>query len=184
MVPKDGEVTGSLYGCMLHTCVIETPSQIVIPRRVIETVGTFADIPADDYDFLLRVSRHFPLTLIGKRLTKWRYRETNRSGPIERQQFRWIANITEVQKRHLALVEEQHRAEMDRFIQWELSMTAHAALEYGRQGRRLWASRYLLQVGLRNLQSPIAPSLWYLLVRLWCPRWISRAVQRLRRARI
>jgi hypothetical protein len=169
---QGAEVTARLYEQFLRICLIETPSQIMVPRHIFRTIGLFRDIAADDYDFYLRVAARYDVTLIRQRLVRWRYRPTNRSGPLEGQQLRWRANAVEVRKKHLLQADPAYHSTVHSFNRWELCQIAHAAFENGRRSNPMWTTRYLLKLWRRHpREMPYVPTL---LMRLWCPQWVIR----------
>jgi hypothetical protein len=181
-IPDGAEVTGSFYEHLLKGCFIETPSQLLLPRSVFKTVGRFHNVWAEDYDFYLRLAARYQGTIIRKKLTRWRYRPTNRSGPLELHYLHCIPYTVDVRKKHLRNAAAPYKPLIRQWIRWDLCVVAHAAFEEGRRGKRLWATRYLLARAAQHLS--LSPTILFLLVRLWRPKWLASLIRsggRLRR---
>jgi hypothetical protein len=174
-IPDGAEVTGSFYERLLKGCFIETPSQVLVPRSVFEAVGRFHNMWAEDYDFYLRVAARYEGTIVRKKLTRWRYRPTNRSGPLALQYLQCIPNTVDVRKKHLRIAAPAYRPLIRQSIRWDLCVVAHAAFEEGRRGKRLWATRYLLARSRQHLR--LCPAILLLLARLWCPKWLASLIR-------
>jgi glycosyltransferase involved in cell wall biosynthesis len=180
------EWTGNLYERLLRACLIETPSQILIRRTVFDTVGLFHDVDAEDYEFLLRVAERYPITLVRRKLTHWRYQPSSRSGPFDLQQFCWIPRVIDARTRHAINAGQRYRSLIQQQNRWDLSRIAYDAFVRGRQGEQRWATRYLIRLIGHMPPSAVSWSILLYILRLWCPKWLIttlRPIQRLLRHR-
>jgi glycosyltransferase involved in cell wall biosynthesis len=79
----EGEITGDFHRDFIAAVPIGCPGQVLIPRRVIDRVGPFADLLAQDYDYYLRIAQRLPVTLHRHVLVRYRSRRDSLSGPPE-----------------------------------------------------------------------------------------------------
>ena len=63
---------------------ISCPSQTLIPREVIETIGPFVGDIAADYDYYLRISQRYLVAFHAHKLVRYRYRSDSMSGLLEK----------------------------------------------------------------------------------------------------
>ena len=175
-LPEGATFCGRVYKDALETCIIATPSQIVVPSRVFNQIGLFDLVECSDYDFLIRLASHYEVVLLKKRLVRYRYHPSSASGPLAQQHFRFApANIV-IWKNHLQTVPREYQHVIHDRIVREQYWIAELAFARGRQGDRMWASDYLWRLLLRSLWSESTWTIAFLLARLWSPRWISRTV--------
>lgn len=166
-------VEADVYRYMLQGCMIDTPSQVMIPAGVISAVGPFALCRSDDYDFFVRVTAKFKVVLVKKLLVRYRCHAASMSGPLDAQFFRFALSGLAVRKRHLRECREEVRPFLRQQIRNKLRVASERAREEGDQGRKLWTSRFLLRLLAENLSSPGVAYVWLSLVRLWCPQSVA-----------
>jgi glycosyltransferase involved in cell wall biosynthesis len=165
-----GEVlTARLYHRFLQGCIIETPSQVMVRASVLRSIGGFASLFSSDYDFYLRVAARYEVALIKRGLIRYRYRPSNCSGPLERQHFRFAPANIAIWKKQLRVAHPDVRPLLDERIGQELICIGQQALHDGLNGNRLWASKYLCVLFLRNMRWKASLSLLWYLIQLWYP---------------
>lgn len=170
----EGEVReADIYRHTLQGCMIDTPSQVMIPARVINVVGPFALCRSDDYDFYVRVTAKFKAVLIKKLLVRYRCHFSNASGPVPMQFFRFVQSGLEVRKRHLLECSEEVKPYLKQQIRNKLRVTSERVREEAGQGRKLWASQFLCGLLAKNPTSPGIAYIWLALLRLWCPESLA-----------
>ncbi len=152
-----------------------TPSQVMIPAAALKSVGLFDSKcqGACDYDFWVRLAARYPVTLIKKRLIRWRHHPSSSSGPSELRDFRWIRTSLLVLKKHLGGVSLENRPFVRQQIQDRICSLAEEVYYYGHRENRWWATRFMGQLLSENPTHPIVAA--YLLG-LWCPPWLTRWV--------
>ena len=172
-LPEGTTFCGRVYKDVLDWCIIDTPSQILVPSRVFDQLGGFDLLPCSDYDFLLRLAAHYEVVLLKTRLVRYRYRPSNASGPLRQQHFRFASPNVRIWKKHAQAARRGYRHVIHERIAQEVEWIAERALAQGCQGDRMWASRYLWGLFLQTLPSTASLGIVPLLARLWCPRWIA-----------
>lgn len=166
-LPSGSMLSTNLYLPMLHHCLIETTSQIVIPKKVLETVGLFHEGGgSSDYDIFIRIAARFPIVLIKQSLVRYRYQPSSWSGQIDRRRFKHFEPNLAIWTRHLGIANEQTQPIIRKRIAQELYEVTTRAFEEGRSGHRAWASSFLFDHFRRRPSRRTA----YLLFRLWFPQ--------------
>jgi hypothetical protein len=86
-----GELTGSFHRLFVERNWVTCPAQTLVPRSVQRAIGPVSTTPhgAQDYDYYLRISRSFPITLHRARLARWRFRPDSMSGDVIVRPLRW-----------------------------------------------------------------------------------------------
>lgn len=170
----EGEVLeADIYRHTLQGCMIDTPSQVMIPAKVINAVGPFALCRSDDYEFYVRVTAKFKVALVKKPLVRYRCHTSNMSGPVHMQFFRFVQSGLTIRKRHLLECSEEVRPFLKQQIRNKLRVASERAREEADQGRKLWASQFLCKLLAKNPTSPGITYVWLSLVRLWCPHTVA-----------
>jgi glycosyltransferase involved in cell wall biosynthesis len=96
-----GEFTTWLYRDLFVGNPIGCPAQALLPRHVVDAVGTVCITPngAQDYDYYVRIARTYPVTFHAASLARWRFRPGSMSGSREGRGLRWAANAVVVLER-------------------------------------------------------------------------------------
>lgn len=165
-----GEVVRDIQHEFIERNLVSCPSQVLIPRQVINEVGLFIDSGAQDYDYYLRVSLLHPVVFHGQALTRWRYHPGSMSGPAVTRMVRWGLGALPVLIAHRARCRPEHAALLEERIQQLTRSICYELMVHGRRTGRLDASANLLRV-LRWV--PSAPPLVHL-AGLWAPGPIYR----------
>jgi hypothetical protein len=111
-LPEDSTSSLFLYETLLRGCFIGSTSQVMIPAKVFGVVG-LSDAKfklSSDYDLYLRIAGRYEITVIRKRLARWRYHEMSASGPMQLRGFRWAQDDIEILKKHLPESPEIYKA--------------------------------------------------------------------------
>ena len=133
----DGEFTAWVYRDLLRWAPMNCPAQTLMPRRVIDTVGSVCITPngPQDYDYYLRIARKFPVTFHAANLARWRYRPDSISGPEDGRMLRSAALTMYVHEREAAACAPDDRpavlATMASRGRLGLADAARSRLEYG-----------------------------------------------------
>ena len=85
----EGEVGLWMHEPLIEEQAIGCPAQTLIPRAVIEELGSFADSNAQDYDYYLRIAQRYPMAFHADRLVGWRFRADSMSGPAWQRPLMW-----------------------------------------------------------------------------------------------
>jgi len=176
-LPGGTVVAVDLYRRFLQGCVIDTPSQVMVPAWVFREVGMFTYCSADDYELYVRVSAKYEIALVKKSLVQYRCHAASVSGAIDRQFFRFAQPNLTIWKKHRAECRKGEAPFIQRQIQHLLETAAERAREEGQAGDRQWASRFLRDLLVANLGEPGSMYVGLCLVRLWCPRWVVSSVR-------
>ena len=155
-----------------------TTSQVAIPRRVIDAVGTSdtAYRICSDYDLYLRIAGRFPVTVVEAPLCYWRYRASSVSGPADLRRLTWAPEMITILKRCAAALEPDRRQLVDLKATELLAEVARTAYDRGVDGDRRFALRYLARLIRRN---PAFLTSWLYLLGLVSPRPVRRLGARL-----
>ncbi|WP_172834090.1 glycosyltransferase family 2 protein [Nitrospira japonica] len=173
-LPYGAMLSASLYLPMLHHCLIETPSQVIIPKQVLDRVGLFHEGGgSSDYDMFIRVAARFPIILIKQSLVRYRYQPSSWSGQIDRRRFKHFEPNIAIWSRHLGIADEETQPVIRRRIAQELYEVTTSAFEDGRNGHRAWALSFLFGQFRRRPSWRTA----YLFFRLWCPQRLEAALK-------
>ena len=137
-------------GYFLRAGLICTTSQVIIPARVLETVGlSDPDLAVvSDWDLYLRIAERYPVTFVNRRLTRWRYHDRSASGPDMLRELRWgedgvimfAKHARESRGERRKLVRAALKAQVFRTVQ-----EAYYLAEAGQRGVGLGALRRLLR---------------------------------------
>ena len=162
---------------------VATPSQVMIPARVLRQVGPWNETlrVSADYEMYLRVALRYPWVLLPDKLVRWRYRPTGVSGHGYFRGFNWVAERPQILRAHLEALPHTRRPHVRAIIDESILGIAravyHAAHKYG---ERRWATRYLLK--LMRTGGGAHFVLPYLFA-IWMPRAIVTSVGKTERAR-
>lgn len=170
-------VAVDLYRRFLQGCVIDTPSQVMVPSSVFREAGMFTYCSADDYEFYVRVSAKYEVALVKKSLVRYRCHAASVSGAIDRQFFRFAQPNLMIWKKHRKECRNGEAPFIRRQIQHLLETAAERAREEGQAGHRNWATGFLWDLLRRNLGEPGALYVALCLGRLWSPRWVMSIVR-------
>lgn len=180
-LPEDSVVAIDLYYRFLQGCMIDTPSQVMVPTHVFRAIGVFDPCRADDYDFWIRVVAKFDVVLVKRRLVRYRIHATSLSGPHDRQFFHYTPiNIT-IWKKHLRNCRQDSGPFVRGQIKKTLMKASERACEEGQLGDRAWASHFLWGLLEKNLWSPGSLYVALSLTRLWSPQWVASILRPLTR---
>ena len=174
-----GEVTADFQRDLIAGTGISSPSQVLIPRRVLLEIGPFVGSGAQDYDYYLRVSRSFPITVHHHQLAKWRYRPDSMSGAHGDRPIQWARFALPVLLAHRERCRPEYRHLLEARIGRSIASLAYGLMTRGRESGRLDATRQLLSV-LR--MRPWPPTALLYLAGLWSPEVVFRTGARLTRA--
>ena len=171
-LPEGSVLATDLYHRFLQGCVIDCPSQVMVPSKVFQAVGMFASCKSDDYDFYLRLVAQFEVVLVKKRLVRYRIHTSSMSGAQDRQFFRFVQPGITTWKKHLKECRAEVRPFIRQQIKKKLVTSAKRALEEGLCGNKKWVSHFLRGLLIKNLWSSGSPYVAFSLTRLWCPQWV------------
>jgi glycosyltransferase involved in cell wall biosynthesis len=167
-----GVATIEAFRHLLIGNFIATVSQVMIPRAVLESIG-----PSDpslalvsDWDLYLRISRRYPISLISRKLVRWRYLATSASGPEALRRLRWGIEGVNLLDKHFRLSSPELRPLLRRWRRLHAFTTAQTAYFYGLEEDRHVAIEVLCRLLLKPYSA--APSASYLLA-LYTPRIIT-----------
>src|SRR5713101_1015511 len=111
MNPGLGIATIQAFQHLLMGNFIATVSQVMIPRAVLESIGpsdpSFALV--SDWDLYLRISRRYPVSLLSRKLVRWRYLTTSASGPEALRRLRWGLEGVSLLDKHVRLASSDLR---------------------------------------------------------------------------
>ena len=180
-LPEDSVLAIDVYDRFLQGCMIDTPSQVMVPTHVFRAIGLFDPCRADDYDFWIRVVAKFEVVLVKRRLVRYRIHATSLSGPLDRQFLHYVPiNIT-IWKKYL----KNCRLDSGPFVRGQikknLMKASERACEEGQLGEKAWASHFLWSLLGKNLWSPGFLCVALSLTRLWCPPWVASILRPLTR---
>ncbi len=173
-----GEVTADFQRDLIARCGISCPSQVLIPRGVLQECGPFSDSGAQDYDYYLRVSRRRPITVHHHRHAMWRYRPDSMSGPREDRPVRMGIPALSVLLAHRERCLAEYRHLLEARIRGLTTSLCYELMKRGREDDRLAATSDLVRI-LRAQPWPPTP-LAYLAV-LWTPESAYRVGVRVTR---
>lgn len=169
----EGSVSAiDIYRRFLQGCVIDCPSQVMVPSKVFQTIGVFTHCPSEDYDFYLRVVEQFEVVIIKKSLARYRCHASSVSGALDRQFFRFAQSNITLWKKHSKKCSADLVPFVRRQIRKKLITAADLAREDGLSGNMTWASQFLWGLLIKNLSYSGSPYVALSLIRLWCPLWV------------
>jgi glycosyltransferase involved in cell wall biosynthesis len=133
-----GVVTRSFHRELIKHPAIRCPAQTLLPRRVVEEVGPFANFDAQDYDYYLRVSARFPSTFHADSLVRWRDHESSMSGPRVLRELTWSRQKLKVLRAYARRSEPFYRKILEHQLIWNRAEVAfhHGELFHRRCGLR------------------------------------------------
>lgn len=170
----DGSVTSGHYHHQLLQCnFITTTSQVMVPARVFERIGiSDRNFPrASDYDLYIRIAASYDVTIVKQRLIRWRCLPTSVSGPRRLRGFRYLPEEIEITKKHLRKSRGSERTLLRGIVRSKLAVGAEKLYYYGIESDRIFATRVLWKLLVKNYFSPRVAAF---LVGLWCPLAITR----------
>ena len=166
---------------LLRENVIWTTSQVMIPARVLKTVG-LSDPEfrlVSDWDLYLRIAEHYPATFLRHRLTRWRYHETSASGPARLRELRWGEDSIRMLAKHVRRADGDRRRAVRAALRSQVFMTAEAAYDHTKPGQRELGLGCLWRLLRWSLVS-VAPAMF--LLAAYSPAWLTRSLGRMARA--
>jgi len=179
----------NLYERLLQGCCIDTPSQIMVPRRVLDAVQGFTpDLPprpgfgrGDDDDFLIKVAARFDFAIIRSKLVKYRYFPSSLSALAQQHgHFYFVFSDISILRRHLAVASDLYRPIILNILRGKFAFACQKAIDEGLSGRRAWATGYLLNITKRYLTPANAKLVALCLARIWLPKLVVRVVRAVR----
>jgi glycosyltransferase involved in cell wall biosynthesis len=176
-----GEFETRDYRAFIEFNPISTPSQVVIPRAILDRVGPFTEHrnEAPDIEYYLRVARRYPVTLHREPLARWRYLPTSRSGPIERRGFEWALMMVPVLRREMRRCDPRDRRFVAVRVHTLVREHVREAYYYGRQQDARYARGWLLRLARHRPDDPVVLAAW---LALYMPAPLISRFARLARA--
>ena len=174
-ISEDSVTTGNCYQRLLHGPFISTTSQVMVPKKVLETVG-LSDLKlkrASDYDLYLRIAAKFEVTIIHRRLTRWRYLATSVSGPLNLRNFSYLPEDIAILNKHLTVCHRRDQSMIREIIRRKLADGANKLYYFGSVTDRKSATRILWTLLTGNLTYPVAA---VSLAGLWCPSTLRNMI--------
>ena len=150
---QDSFITDNFYNRQLQSNFISTMSQVMIPANVLRAIG-----PSDpqiklasDYDLYIRISKHYPFTLVKCPLVSWRYLPSSASGPLELRTIRYLPENIQVLKKINYDADTNARKIINKSIKDKYHRVASQLYDYGRRdGNRGYAILALLNLLRQN----------------------------------
>jgi glycosyltransferase involved in cell wall biosynthesis len=174
---KDGAecVSVDSYRTFLRANVVGTTSQVMIPARTLETVGLSDSslVLVSDWDLYLRIAERYPVTFVGRRLTRWRYHTHSASGPVTARELRWGEDGISMLAKHVRQAPRGRRTLLRAALRSKVFSTAQAAYHRTVAGERRLGLRCLARLLRWSLVSP-APVAF--LVAAYAPPWLKRSL--------
>ncbi len=172
MNPGLGIATIQAFQHLLMGNFIATVSQVMIPRAVLESIGpsdpSFALV--SDWDLYLRISRRYPVSLLSRKLVRWRYLTTSASGPEALRRLRWGLEGVSLLDKHVRLASSDLRPLLRRWRRIHAFRTAQTAYFYGLEKDRHAAVEVLRHLLVKPYIA--VPSVSFLFA-LYTPRIIT-----------
>jgi glycosyltransferase involved in cell wall biosynthesis len=167
-----GVTTLEAHRQLLAGNFIASVSQVMMPKAVLESVGpsdtSFALV--SDWDLYLRISRRYPVRLIGRKLVRWRYLPTSASGPEALRRLRWSLEGVDLLRKHFRLSSRELRPFFRRVRRTQAFTVAQGAYLYGLESDRLVAAKILRRLLLKPYATLPAGSF---LFALYTPRIVT-----------
>jgi glycosyltransferase involved in cell wall biosynthesis len=157
---RQAEVSGRFHAALVRSNAISCPAQVLIPRGVVETVGAFGNLEAQDYDYYLRIAKRFPIVLHRDPLVRWRYRPEGMSGPREARSLAWDRMRLGVLEAHRRRCRGEERRGVDRTTRRLLRDLARDAYRRGVAGERARSRRELARLLRVRPWRPTALRYW------------------------
>jgi glycosyltransferase involved in cell wall biosynthesis len=141
-------LTTRCHDVLLHTNLIQTPSQAMVRASVFSHVGPWVRVRGEDHDFWLRVAAAgYSFTFLARSLTRYRYVESSSSGLAELRGFVWGLDRFTVLRLHRARVSrDTGRVIAAGMRNLTLSLAWDAYYYALRSGKRMWSLRYMLRL--------------------------------------
>jgi len=179
-LPEDRVTTGRYYHQLLHGQFICTTSQVMVPRRVFQTVGLSNGKfkRASDYDLYVRIAARFDVAMLKRRLTWWRYLSTSASGPRNLRGLRYLPEDIAVLRNQLKECDGTDRVLIRSIIERKVATGAETLYYHGLKEDRIFATCVLARLLRGNSTSP---GVAIFLTKLWCPDVLTRTLGRIRR---
>jgi glycosyltransferase involved in cell wall biosynthesis len=171
----DSMTTGRYYSQLLQGPFISTTSQVMVPANVFQTIG-LSDRRfkrASDYDLYIRIAAKFDVTIIKKRLVRWRRLSTSASGPTNLRYFHYLPEDIGILRKCLKESNKNDRSFIRLLIKSKLSIGAERLYYYGRAEDKVFATRIFLKLLAGN---PLSPAIVIFLIGLWCPSAITSSL--------
>jgi hypothetical protein len=178
-----GEITGRFQREFVQANPLCCPAQGLIPRPVIEQIGSHTTIrgEASDFDYNLRIALAYPVTFHRDRLVRWRYLPSSVSGPQERRVVVWKVMAAAVLARQRTLCAPVDRPLVTAGFGSLALQAARSAYYYGREHDRTYARSCLAKL-LRMAPWRSRAALYLIALELPDP-WMSAVLDRRRRFR-
>jgi glycosyltransferase involved in cell wall biosynthesis len=163
-----GEVTGRLYREAIRSNPIASPSQMLVPRRVVTEIGpmiTERD-DAEDWDYTLRIALRHPITMHQHSLVSYRMHDDSRSGRQSERQFVWAVWGLRLLARHQGLCAPDDRAFVSRARRQAIRDYAYGAYCHAHRHDAKAARRFLRWL---FRQAPAEPAVAVALLATWIP---------------
>jgi len=113
-------------------------SQAMVPAKVLRSVG-----PSDqklalvsDWDLYLRISQHYPVTFVNRRLTHWHYHERSASGHVAIRGLRWSEDGVRMFAKHVRHAPHDRRRPLRAALKSQVFTTAQEAYYCVKEGER------------------------------------------------
>ncbi|MEH1931338.1 glycosyltransferase family 2 protein [Nostoc sp.] len=143
---KESEITGHFHHNFFKQGIISCPAQTLLPRHLVEEIGSFGDFSAQDYDYYLRTALRFPITFHRHSLVRWRYHAESMSGHWSRRKFVWNLQILLVMRNHLHRCNEYERYLLNYEIFRTVFRTSMLAYDYGNKIDQVYAVEVLTEL--------------------------------------
>jgi glycosyltransferase involved in cell wall biosynthesis len=151
-----GHISGHFYRDFLRTVPISCPSQVLMPAHVPARVGLMVTghEEAEDWDYTLRIARHYPVTLHSRSLVTWRIHDQSRSGRVDLRPFEWALWKSRTLSRQRRLCLPEDRALVEEQLRDEIRTVAYELYCYSRTGDATVARRYFRRLLRWTLREP------------------------------
>ena len=171
---EDVYVSGPCYRLLVEGNFIFTTSQVMIPVRVLESVG-LSDTKfrlASDYDLYLRIAAKYHVTFVKLPLVRHRHHSARASGPMDLRVIRFGVEVIKVLQKHSQMAPVNYQSWIFSHIRAQRFYFAQNAYHYGRAKDRALATRFLL----RLLRASHCLATLSFLIGLWCPQRVAKAI--------
>ncbi|HUG36989.1 MAG TPA: glycosyltransferase [Candidatus Limnocylindrales bacterium] len=173
-------VSARLHAELLVRSLIASPSQTMVPARVLRELGPFAPILGADYELCLRIAVRHEITLVRRSLVRWRFHEGSASGPATLRSARWARARVNALRTHLATAPAELSPVVRAALGEAMTRAAREAYYHGRRFGRRPASRALWHLARENPGSTV-PARY--LAALFLPERLTTLVARATRPR-
>lgn len=167
-LPEESITSGCYYRQLLERNFITTTSQVMVPAKVLKSIGNSDNSfkRASDFDLYIRIAAHYDVTIIKKPLIRWRCLPSSVSGPRSLRGFRYFPEEIAIVKKHWCRSQGEGRTFLRQIIRSRLADGSQKLYYYGIETDRLYAARMLLKLMVEN---PFSLSAAAFLVGLFCP---------------